>query len=108
MAVSVDQVFKLNRMNSLAKEVSLGDLVNIQVYSSSATVGGSATETITVTGLAAADTIIGVSMKTKGANAVSVAGNTTQAANALTVVFTADPGAAAIVRVTVLKAAASY
>ena len=108
MAVSVNQVFKLNRMNSLAKEVSLGDLLNIQVYTSSAGAGGAATEAMVLTGLAAADTILAVHQKTKGANNLPLLGWSTQAANALTGIWSADPGASAVIVVVVLKAAASY
>ena len=108
MAASTNDVFKLNRMNKLAREVSLGDLLNIQVYTSSAGAGGAATEAMTLTGLAAADTILAVHQKTKGANNLPLLGWSTQAANALTAVYSADPGAGAVIVVVVLKAAASY
>ena len=99
------QRYQLNKMNSTAKAMGLGDQVNIQAYTSSAGAGGAATEAMVVTGLAAGDTILSVSQKTKGANNLPLLGHTTQAANALTCVWSADPGAGAVVIVTVLKAA---
>lgn len=105
MAASSDDVFLLNRMNSTARKVGLGDLVNIQVYTSSAGAGGAATEAMTLTGLGASDTILSVVQKTKGANNLPLLGYSTQAANALTGVWSANPGAGSVIVVTVLKAA---
>jgi hypothetical protein len=105
MAASENDVFQLNRMNSLSRKVGLGDLVNIQVYTSSAGAGGAATEAMVLTGLAAGDTILAVHQKTKGANNLPLLGWSTQAANALTAVYSADPGAGAVIVVCVLKAA---
>lgn len=104
MAASSSDVSLLNRMNSTARKVGLGDLVNIQVYTSSAGAGGAATEAMTLTGLAAADTILAVHQKTKGANNLPLLGWSTQAANALTGIWSADPGAGAVIVVLVLKA----
>lgn len=95
---------KLNKMNNVALAVRLGDAINIQKYVSSAGAGGAATEAMTLTGLAAADTILAVTQKTKAANNLPLLGYTTQAANALTCVWSADPGAGAVVEVLVLKA----
>lgn len=77
----------------------------VKSISSSAGAGGAATEAMVVTGLglAAADTIIGVTQKTKGANNLPLLGYTTQAANALTCVWSADPGAGAVVQVSILR-----
>lgn len=105
MAASTDNVFLLNRMNSTARKVNLGDLVNIQVYTSAAGAGGAATEAMTLTGLAAADTILSVVQKTKGANNLPLLGYSTHVADALTGIWSADPGANAVIVVTVLKAA---
>lgn len=105
MAVSVNDVFRLNRMNSLARLVKLGDLVNFQVYTSSAGAGGAATEAMVLTGLAAGDTIVSVTQKTKGANSLPLLSYSTQAANALTGIWSADPGAGAVILVLVMKAA---
>lgn len=107
MAASNDDVFLLNRMNATARKVNLGDLVNVQVYDSAASAGGAATETLAVTGLAAADQILAVSQKTKGANGVALIKwtDTSRTANQLAVEWTGNPGAGAVVRVLVLKAA---
>lgn len=105
MAISSSQVYALNRMNSISRKHGLGDLLNIQVYTSSAGAGGGATEAMTVTGLAAGDTILAVHQKTKGANSLPLLGWSTQAANALTGIWSADPGAGAVIVVCVLKAA---
>jgi hypothetical protein len=104
MAINSDGVFALNRMNSRARKYGLGDLLNIQVYTSSAGAGGAATEAMVLTGLAAADTILAVHQKTKGANNLPLLGWSTQAANALTGIWSADPGASAVIVVVVLKA----
>lgn len=105
MAIDTYGVELANKMNSTAKKIGLGNLLNIQVYTSSAGAGGSATEAMTLTGLAAGDTILAVHQKTKGANSLPLLGWSTQAANALTGIWSADPGAGAVIVVVVLKAA---
>lgn len=82
---------------------------DITSYNSAASAGGAATEALAVTGLAAADTILGISQQAKGANSTALnlwtdAGRT---ADILTVGWTANPGAGAIVRVIARKAAAA-
>ena len=107
--LTTDEVFKVNKLSGkLGYDVRLGDKLNIQVYTSSAGAGGAATEAMTLTGLAAADTILAVHQKTKGANNLPLLGWSTQAANALTGVWSADPGAGAVIVVFVLKAATTY
>jgi len=106
MPASANDVYQLNRMNKLARDVSLGDLVNIQAYTSAVSVGGAASEAMTVTGLAAGDTILAVTQKTAGAGTgKNLIAFSTQAANALTVTWDANPGAGAVIVVLVLKAA---
>lgn len=105
MALSSSQKFLLNRMNSVARKVGLGDLLNIQVYTSSAGSGGAATEAMTLTGLGASDTILAVHQKTDGANNLPLLGWSTQADDSLTGIWSADPGAGAVIVVVVLKAA---
>jgi hypothetical protein len=97
------QRYALNRVSGWAQKLGLGDALNIQVYTSSAGAGGAATEAMVLTGLAASDVILAVTQKTKGANNLPILGHTTQAANALTCVWSADPGAGAVVNVLVLK-----
>lgn len=72
-------------------------------FTSSAGAGGAATEAMVLTGLLSTDTIIAVTQKTKGANSLPLLGYTTQATNALTAVWSADPGANAVIVVTVLR-----
>lgn len=75
----------------------------ILVFNSTASSGGAATEALTVTGLLAADTILAVSQKTKGANSTALIGWTTQIDNGITGVWTANPGASAVVQVLVKR-----
>jgi hypothetical protein len=78
-------------------------------YDSAVSTGGAATEALTVTGLAVADTIYAVSQLTKGANATALNSwtDTGRTVNLLTVGWTGNPGAGSIVRVLVKKAAGS-
>ena len=75
----------------------------IQVLTSTAGAGGAATEAMVLTGLLTTDTILSVTQKTKGANNLPLLGYTTQAANALTAVWSANPGAGSVIVVTVLR-----
>ena len=75
----------------------------ILAFSSSAGAGGSASEAMTVTGLLASDTIISVSQKVKGANSLPLLGFSTLADNSLTCTWSANPGAGAIVLVSVKR-----
>ncbi len=104
--LSAAQKYALNKMNSTARKYGLGDQLDIQYYDSAASAGGAATETLTVTGLAAADLILAVSQKTKGANGTAVIRwtDTSRTANQLAVEWTGNPGAGAVLRVLVLKA----
>lgn len=72
-------------------------------FTSSAGGGGSANQVFTLTGIAATDTILSVSQSVKGANSLPLLGFNTLATNALTGVYSADPGAGAIILVTVLR-----
>ncbi len=71
---------------------------------SSAGSGGGATEAMTVTGLLATDQILAVSQEVEGANSLPLIGFNTQADDALTGVWSADPGSGAEIRVTVSRA----
>lgn len=75
----------------------------IKLFTSTAGAGGAATEAMVLTGLLATDTILAVTQKTKGANNLPLLGYTTQAANALTGVWSANPGAGSVIIVTVLR-----
>jgi hypothetical protein len=76
----------------------------VVVYTSAAGVGAGATEAMTVTGLAVADTILSVVQSVPGANSLPLLGYNTQAVDALTGVWSAAPGAGSVIVVTVLKA----
>lgn len=92
---------------ALAEKAKLSTSIgNVVTYDSAASAGGGAAETLTVTGLAAADSILSVSQKTKGANSTALVQwtDTARTVNQLAVAWTADPGAGAIVRVAVRKA----
>lgn len=77
------------------------------VYTSAASAGGSATESLTVTGLAVGDTIIAATKIAAGANAEPISAIGAVGANSLSVTFDGDPGAGATVRVLVQKGAAA-
>lgn len=91
----------LSKGGSQGAESDLASVVNsvARTYDSDPSAGGGATESLTVTGLKASDKILAVQVKTKGANAVGVAGWSNQGADALDVDFTADPGVGAVVQV---------
>lgn len=75
----------------------------IVTLTSAAGAGGNATEAMTVTGLLTTDTILAVTQKTPGANSLAIIGYSTQATNALTGIWAADPGAGAVIVVTVSR-----
>lgn len=79
----------------------------ITTYDSGASSGGSATESLTFTGMDSTDTILALTPKTAGANAAAIRAFGSPGSNSLSVTFTADPGANAVVRALVKKAAAT-
>jgi len=94
----------LTTNTSVTHKVTSSSIGLYTYYDSAATAGGSATESLTFTGLAAADKVLSLFVLTKGANAASIIGTGTQSANTLSVTFSADPGANAVVRALVAKA----
>ncbi len=76
---------------------------NLLMLDSAASAGGTPSEALVVTGLLATDTILAVSQHTPGANNLPLLGFSTQALNALTGIWSADPGAGAIVRVAIKR-----
>lgn len=80
-----------------------GTVEGISVITSAAGAGGGATEAMTVTGLLTTDTILAVTQKTEGANDLPLLGWSTQAANALTGIWSADPGAGAVIMVLIKR-----
>jgi hypothetical protein len=81
----------------------------ITVTNSGASTGGSASETLTLTGAATGDTVISayVSTGASGTVALKSAASSIATASQFPVVFTGDPGAGAIVRVALQRAAGS-
>lgn len=75
----------------------------ILVFTSNASAGGSANEVYVVTGLLSTDTILSVSQSVKGANSLPLLGYNTLVNNALTGVYSADPGANAIIKVNIKR-----
>lgn len=75
------------------------------VYYEATSAGGAATETMTFTGLGATDDILSVCQRVDGGAvaATSLIGWANQAANALDVTWTLDPGAGAVIRIAVRK-----
>jgi len=80
------------------------DAAKLVVYTSGASVGGSASETLVVTGLLSSDTILAVTQKVAGANATALVAHGVPASDALPISWTADPGAGSVVEVYVKKA----
>lgn len=75
----------------------------VEKMSSTAGAGGAATAVMTVTGLLTTDIIVAVTQRVKGANNLPLLGWNTQAANAITAVWSADPGAGSIIDVSVIR-----
>lgn len=71
------------------------------VIECAASAGGAGTEALVCTGLAATDTILAVTQRVAGANGTALNGYSGLGTDAITASWTANPGAGAIVRVTV-------
>ncbi len=76
----------------------------ITTLDSAVSVGGAASETLTVTGLVTTDTILGVTQKTQGANAEALTEYGTVGTGTLAVKWTGNPGGGAVVRVLIRRA----
>lgn len=72
---------------------------NPMMADSVATVGGTATETVAVIGLRATSKVLSVSQMTKGASDLPLLGWANVADDSLDIVYSADMGAGAVVRV---------
>ncbi len=82
----------------------LQELANVAVLDSDAGAGGGASEAMTVTGLLATDEVLSVSQSVAGGNDLAMTAYNTQVEDGLTVEWTADPGAGAVVKVLVRRA----
>ncbi len=82
---------------------------SILALTSAAYAGGSATPTLTVTGLLTTDTILGATQVAKNANSLPLIGTaaTCAVADQYAVVYSADPGATGTVKVEIKRAAAN-
>ena len=99
-----------NRLTDAADPVDPQDVATknyvdnrVLSFTSSATVGGAASEAVTLTGILATDTILSVSQSVAGAAVLPLLGFNTLANNSLTLVYSADPGSGAIVVVSVKR-----
>lgn len=100
----------LNKGHQRGSDQHLAQILNakldesqILVFTSTAGAGGAATEAMVLTGLKTTDVILSVVQKTKGANNLPLLGWTTVAANSLTAVWSADPGAGSVIVVSVKR-----
>lgn len=75
----------------------------VLAFTSDASAGGSDTETLTVTGLLATDTILSVTQQTPGSNLQSLIGWSGVVDDSITAQWTADPGSGAVVIVAVKR-----
>lgn len=98
---STEQAMLLKQDEIIA---ALNGTADTSQLSSAAGAGGGATEAMTVTGLLASDEIVSVTQKTPGANSLPLLGWSTQAANTVTGIWSADPGAGAVLQVAFKRA----
>ncbi len=110
MSLTTGQRKALERIESemARKGFNLADIIeaflaqSVVVLDAGATGGGSASEALTVTGLLTTDKVLAVQRKSGGAS-VSVNGFSAQVTDGLTVEFSANPTAGALVQVVVLR-----
>jgi len=109
-AFSADQALGGFKLTGVANPASAQDAATklyvdnkVLVYTSSASAGGASTEVMVLTGILATDTILAVSQSVPGVNNLPLLGFNTLANNALTAVYSADPGANAIIIVHVKR-----
>lgn len=105
-AFTANQPMGSHKLTGLSAGTTAGDSLRFEqivAYSSTAGAGGASSEIMVVTGLLSTDTILAVSQKTAGANSLPLLGWTTQANNALTVQWSADPGAGSVIVVSVKR-----
>ena len=95
---------KLNRMNRMAYDVRLGDLVSpCIIYSGlKTTVGGAAAEVITVSGAAVGDSVH-ADVNTNGATPRTIVSGKVTATDTVTVTFSADPSSDHVINLSVIR-----
>jgi len=94
--------FKFNPF-SATLDITSPSSGTVMVFTSSATVGGAADETLTVTGLLATDTIISVTQKTQGSGNLPLLGWFNQTNDAITGHWIGDPVIGAVLLVAVVR-----
>jgi hypothetical protein len=80
-----------------------GQIANILALESDASAGGAAEEVLVIDGLLATDTILSVTQMTPGANDLPLLGYSDQDDDELNVIYSADPGAGAVIVVQVKR-----
>ena len=106
-ATIVDSSSDALRAFETASKVSIVDYAGegeMFVYMSAASSGGAASEAMVVTGLLATDKILSIDQAIAGANDVAYTEFSGQVDDGLNIAWTGDPGAGAIMKITVLKA----
>lgn len=111
MTISADDATLLNKYGPwTAAKVLLGTLISnltpshtVKFAGTHTTVGGSATEAVTVTGVASTDVVV-ATLKTKGASPVTIV-TSAPTTDTLTFVFSADPAADHVVSYVVYRTA---
>lgn len=94
------------RHDGASQDTAIGlklDSSKLVAYDSNPSTGGAPSEVMTITGLGATDTILAVTQVTPGAANLAIIGFSAQGPNTLTITWTGNPGAGAIVRVSVKK-----
>lgn len=93
----------------LTGKTAYGPLGGITYLDSAAYAGGSATPTLSVTGLAAADLIVSATQRIKNQNSLPLLGWTdgSRTADQCVVAYSADPGTTGVVRFGVIKSASA-
>lgn len=106
MSVSSDQAYRLNRMNSSSFKESLGTKLQEGGgigHGLHTTVGGAASEDVTISGVAVGDVVF-AQIATEGAAPVTIK-RAIAGANKITIEFSADPSNDHVVNYFVHKAA---
>jgi len=107
---NISNPLEQNRLIAQAIDANTAAIVldgDVLSFDSNASAGGAAAEALTVTGLLATDVILSVDQTTQGGGAGNtIVGFSNQIADGLTVTWDADPGANAVVKVTVKRPSA--
>lgn len=111
MALTTEQIYYLNRMNAIAAKIGLGTVLGaaaagshiVKFAGKHTTVGGDATEVITVTGLLTSD-VVHVTVQTAGVTPREIVASVLTA-DTITVTLSGDPSNDHILAYSVLRAA---